>query len=130
MRIRERLRGSHTDDGAEKGENLIRFPLTAAQEAAAIFRRKAIYQALHPETKHGANQHTKVGDCNLQTPCFVEATARVTGKDASTISRANSRGEALGDDAKAIVGTSLDKGVELDALAERETAPVKGPYKA
>ncbi len=59
---------------------LIRLPLTPPQEASAIFRRKATYEELHPETKHGANQHTR-GDCNLQTPSFVEATASATGKD-------------------------------------------------
>jgi ParB family chromosome partitioning protein len=48
---------------AEVDENLIRSPLTPAQEASAIFRRKAIYEELHPETKAGAfkgNQHTGV----------------------------------------------------------------------
>jgi hypothetical protein len=53
----------------------------------------------------------------LQTPSFVESTAVATGKDASTISRANARAKALGDDLGAVTGTSLDKGVELDALA-------------
>jgi hypothetical protein len=33
---------------AEIDENLIRSPLTPSQEASAIFRRKAIYQELHP----------------------------------------------------------------------------------
>jgi len=54
----------------------------------------------------------------LQTPSFVESTASATGKDASTISRANARAKALGDDLGAVTGTSLDKGVELDALAK------------
>ena len=65
---------------AEIDENLIRSQFTPAQEASAIFRRKAIYEELHPDTRHGANQHTR-GDCNLQTPSFVEATASATGKD-------------------------------------------------
>jgi hypothetical protein len=56
----------------------------------------------------------------LQTPSFVESTASATGKDASTISRANARAKALGDDLGAVTGTSLDKGVELDALAKME----------
>jgi len=38
---------------AEVDENLIRSPLTPAQEASAIFRRKAIYEELHPETEAG-----------------------------------------------------------------------------
>ena len=39
---------------AEVGENLFRSQLTPAQEASAIFRRKAIYEEFHPETKAGA----------------------------------------------------------------------------
>ena len=39
---------------AEVGENLFRSQLTAAQEASAIFWRKAIYEELHRETKAGA----------------------------------------------------------------------------
>lgn len=85
--------------------------------SGAIFRRKQIYEELHPETRHGANQHTR-GDCNLQTPSFVAATSEATGKDKSTVSRAAARGEALGRDLDAVAGTSLDKGVELDALAK------------
>ena len=94
--------------------------MTPAQEASAIFRRKAIYEELHPETKAtkdgGAfrgNQHSEVSD-NLS---FTSATSDATGKDKRSIERAHARGEALGDDLGAVTGTSLDKGVELDALA-------------
>lgn len=59
---------------------------------------------------------------NLQSCSFVEATADATGKHASTISRAAARGEAIGVDLHTIVGTSLDKGVELDALAKMTPA--------
>lgn len=100
---------------AEIDENLVRANLTPAQEAAAVSRRKEIYELLHPETKHGAYSPNK--DCNLQS--FVSATAEATGKDKSTVSRAAARGAALGDDLKAVEGTSLDKGVELDALAKK-----------
>ena len=40
---------------AEIDENLIRSQFTPAQEASAIFRRKAICEELHPETKRGEN---------------------------------------------------------------------------
>ena len=49
---------------------------------------------------------------------FTAATADATGKDERTIRRAAARGEALGDDLGAVTETSLDKGVELDALAK------------
>ena len=48
---------------------------------------------------------------------FTAATAEATGKDERTVRRAAARGEAPGDDLAAVAGTSLDKGVELDALA-------------
>lgn len=71
----------------------------------AIARRKAIYEELHPETRHGGDRKSDQA-CNLQTRSFVDATAGAVGKDKSTVSRAAARGEALGDDLKAIEGTS------------------------
>jgi hypothetical protein len=127
MRIRERLRGSHIDDGTEKGENLIRFPLTAAQEAAAIFRRKALYETLHPETKHGANQHT-AGVADSATPRFTANTAQSTGKSERSVQVAAARGESISEQAlKLVTGTKLDKGVYLDRLKEVE--PQKQPER-
>ncbi len=49
---------------------------------------------------------------------FATATADTTGKDERAIRRAAARGEALGHDLGAVTGMSLDKGVELDALAK------------
>ncbi|RNJ50293.1 hypothetical protein D1O30_12480 [Methylocystis hirsuta] len=49
---------------------------------------------------------------------FASETSKATGKDKRSIERAAARGAALGDDLNAIAGTSLDKGVELDALAK------------
>jgi hypothetical protein len=48
----------------------------------------------------------------------VSATADATGKNERTIRRAAARGEALVDDLGAVTGTSLDKGLELEALAK------------
>jgi hypothetical protein len=82
-----------------------------------IFRRKAIYEELHPETKAGAaGGHAKHGSAS-DNLSFAASTADATGKDRRTVERAAARGEALGDDLGAVTGTSLDKGVELDALA-------------
>ena len=57
---------------------------------------------------------------NFATPAdrFTAATADATGKAERTVRLAAARGEALGDDLGAVTGTSLDKGVELDALAK------------
>jgi hypothetical protein len=107
---------------AEIDENLIRSQLSPAQTADAIARRKAIYLEIHPETKRGAAGLAAVrGDQNdnLSVRPFTENTAAATGKDRRTVERAAARGEKLGDSLKDIAGTSLDSGVELDALAKK-----------
>jgi ParB family transcriptional regulator, chromosome partitioning protein len=68
---------------------------------------------LHPETRNGAarwNQNEKSEFCS--------ETADAAGKSRRSVEIAAARGEALGDDLSAIAGTSIDKGVELDALAK------------
>ncbi len=91
----------------------------ARGSVAAIARRKAIYEQLHPETKHGGNAGGPSGKfCHTDNASFVGATSDATGKAERTVRLAQTRGEALGDDdLDAIAGTSLDKGVELDGLA-------------
>jgi ParB family chromosome partitioning protein len=100
---------------AEIDENLIRSPLTPAEEASAIFRRKAIYEALHPETRHGGDR--KSDQVANSATRFTASTSEATGKSERAVQIAAARGEALGADLDAVTGTSLDKGVELDALA-------------
>jgi hypothetical protein len=109
---------------------------------------EAIYEEIHPETKVGvaganarwttprddpyANRITdsrarKNATDNLAT-AFSSATADATGKDERTIRRAAARGEALGDDLGAVTGTSLDKGVELDASRVAQRRPADPGY--
>lgn len=119
---------------AEIDENLIRNELSPAERAMAISRRKAIYEALHPETAHEAfkgNQHTEtgsrqVGDKHPEKPKakrFTKATAEATGTSERAVQRDASRGETLGADVLArVVGTSLDKGEQIDALAKLSPA--------
>jgi len=100
----------------EIDENLARSELTAAEEAACIARRKAIYEELHPETRHGGNQSPSGKFFRTDTTSFVAETAAASGKTDRAIRMAAARGRELGADIKRVVGTSLDKGVELDAL--------------
>ena len=60
-----------------------------------------------PVAKHG----------HAQTKGFAAATAEVTGESKRAINLNVARAEAIGDDLLRLTGTSLDKGVELDALA-------------
>lgn len=100
----------------EIDENLCRSELTASQRAQAIKRRKAIWEALHPNS--GAACAT-IPERGPGRPVeFAADTAKVTGESKSQINRHVARAEALGDDLPRVAGTSLDKGVELDALAK------------
>jgi ParB-like chromosome segregation protein Spo0J len=100
---------------AEIDENLIRRELTAAQRARLVSKRKAAYEAVHPEAKHGATGRRGKKDANLAS--FSRDTAIKTGKPERTVQRDATRAKALGSDLDRVAGTSLDKGAELDALA-------------
>lgn len=105
-------------------ENLMRAELTDAQRAAAIAERKCIYEALHPETAHGGDRKSRsakhkkssrqIGDS--LTSRFTKHTSDATGLSERSVQRMAERGEKLKDVLPDIVGTSLDKASELDAL--------------
>jgi ParB-like chromosome segregation protein Spo0J len=104
-------------------ENLRRLDLSPAERTIATMRRKAIYVQLHPETAHGGDRKSsrQVGDLNEGRPVerFTKATAEATRIGERTIQRDAARGEKLGEAVlKKVVGTSLDQGDELDALAK------------
>jgi ParB family chromosome partitioning protein len=107
------------DDGAELieiDENLIRADLSPAERALHVEARKAPYEKLHPETKHGAVGRGRKKSSQLENS-FVDDTAKKTGKGRSTVARDATRAAKIPDLAD-VVGTSLDKGEELDALAK------------
>ncbi len=98
----------------EIDENLMRAELTASQEAEHLSRRKRIWKAIN---KGGLIQPTsrtgqKVG--------FAADTAGITGQPKRTINAKISRADKIGPDIKLIAGTSLDKGIEMDALAKMD----------
>ena len=102
---------------AEIDENLIRAELSPAERAAHVAARKAVYERLHPETKHGGDRKSKSRSQNAYLKSFVADTAKKTGKHHGTVARDVKRGKDILDVA-ALAGTSLDKGAELDALAK------------
>ena len=129
---------SLTDELIEIDENLCRSELTASQRSSYSKRRKVIWEALHPVPSQkfervwdalpidaGGNleveqvippQVTSHGGARPQTKSFASETAASTGMTKQAINRHIARADALGDDIDRLVGTSLDKGVELDAL--------------
>mgnify|MGYP001396276131 FL=1 len=100
----------------EIDENLCRAELTASQRAQAIKRRKQIWEALHPNS---GNTLSTIPDRGPGRPKeFGGATAEAAGMTKQAINQHLARAEAIGDDLERVTGTSLDKGVELDALAK------------
>lgn len=98
-------------------ENLCRAELSPAERASQTARRKAIYEELHPETRHGGDRASRqVGDLP-QTERFTAETAAAIGKSERAVQRDAERGEKVCDEALRLVrGTSLDTGSYLDRL--------------
>lgn len=111
----------------EIDENLIRAALTPAQRAWAIKRRKDLWERLYgAEQEPGEQEQPSNSGQSLATNPesrgrgrpreFAAETAERTGQSKSAINHQVARGTDLGDTLHEITGTSLDKGVELDAL--------------
>jgi ParB-like chromosome segregation protein Spo0J len=110
----------------EIDENLIRAELSPAERAIHIGRRKKLYEKLHPETKATkaggpgrAKTRRQIGDDIAER--FTRNTAKKTSRPERTIQRDATRAQrvpVLPD----IIGTSLDSGAEIDALAKLPAA--------
>jgi ParB family chromosome partitioning protein len=105
---------------AECDENLQGTNLTSAERALFTNQRKEAYEQLHPETKHGENQHTRSRKvCDSTSPKrFSEDTAEKTGRSERIVQLEAERGEKVSEELLTeIAGTDLDKGVVLDRIA-------------
>lgn len=99
---------------AECDENLCAPQLTPSDRARFTKRRKEAYEALHPETKYGSNQHTRPSGAALS---FVEDQAAATGAAERTVRLDAERGEKIADAALVLVkGSKLDTGSYLNKL--------------
>jgi len=117
-----------TDEEAELWEieeNLVRSPLTPAQEALAIDRCRELHERLHGKAKArgAAAANRAMGRAHASAnvadalPSFAETTARRIGKSARSVQRIVQRASRNGrNDLERVVGTSLDRGNELDTL--------------
>lgn len=105
----------------EIDENLMRAELSPAQQAEHLSRRKDVWEALSAQIASKPTGGRPAG--------FASETAKATGVHKATINRDLARAEALGPDLRIIAGTSLDKGVEMDALA-RMTPEQRAPIVA
>lgn len=105
----------------EIDENLQRAELSPAEEARHIRRRQEVWEEINGSSKaigaRAANAAMGKGDATEKSSvAFTKETAKTSGKDERTIRQAARRGKELGDELRKIAGTSLDKGVEMDAL--------------
>lgn len=91
-------------------ENLMRSELTPAQEADCLKRRKELWE--RRETARSPRSFQGRGNKG-----FVREVQERTGKAKRTTQEAISRASRI-ENVAALTGTSLDKGVELDALAK------------
>lgn len=110
---------------AECDENLCGTKLTPSERALFTRRRKEIYEAIHPDTRNGANQHTRVRQVGEGSPAnrFTSDTSARTGHSERSVQRDATRGERIPEQVLAEVrGTNLDKGTILDRLARAPDA--------
>ncbi|WP_374322861.1 ParB N-terminal domain-containing protein [Brevundimonas sp.] len=121
---------------AECDENLCASTLTASERAEFTRRRKAAYEALHPETRREATlkrgdeaPSRQVGETGKPAR-FTADTAAATGQSERAVQRDAERGEKVSDDALSMIrGSRLDTGKYLDSIknltSEEQVAKVK-----
>lgn len=80
---------------AEIDENLMRSNLSASEEAAAVVKRKRLYEQLHPETKHGGSHQTN-GDGSSGKVCHLESFASNTAKQTGRSDRSIRQSATIG----------------------------------
>lgn len=105
----------------EIDENLARSELSPAQEAAHMLRRQEIWDEIRKplgETNCSTQKATAHKDRPQNQKQFAAELAEVTGASKVDINRKRRRARGLGDDAIKIVNTSLNSGVEMDALVK------------
>lgn len=103
----------------EIDENLARSELTPAEESACILRRKQIWDEMNGrvgERNPSTQKATLHKDRPQNQKRFAAEISSVTGDSKTQVNLKIARARELGPDIHRIVGTSLDKGVEMDAL--------------
>lgn len=129
--IRAEVREGLSDDESlliEIDENLKRNDLSPAERAKHTAERKKIYERNHPETMptkkggpgRGKQTRRQIGDestgVHKSAERFTKDSAAKTGQSERTIQRDARRGETKR--IEEIEGTSLDNGVEIDAVRQ------------
>jgi ParB-like chromosome segregation protein Spo0J len=113
--------GALREELARLDENLVRQRLPRGEEALQMARAKAIYEELHPETRHGGPRHgsrrcaaSRHNDGHQRVESFTARQAKAMGRSRSKIERS----ARLGERGSAKVLAALDEGMitEKEAL--------------
>ena len=97
-------------------ENLARLALSKSERAEHLARQKALYELVHPETRHGGNRASGHGGHlkKSKKPTFAKKVAKATGESA----RALRRLAKVGESATPAVKKAWDAGKITDTQAE------------
>ena len=94
---------------AEIDENIVRSDISALEYGEILLRRKEIYEALHPETKHGGDrkgEEIKTSKCRFDidpSKSFAQDTAEKLGVGRRTVERQIQTAKNLAPGAKEII---------------------------
>lgn len=92
---------------AEIDENIVRSDISALEYGEILLRRKEIYEALHPETKHGGDRRSegiKTTKCRFEAArSFAQDTAEKLGVTPRTVERQIQTAKNLSPEAKDII---------------------------
>lgn len=99
-------------------ENLCRSELSPSDRARQTFRRKELYEALHPEAANGGDRKSdQFANLAIRSDRFTAATAKATGKPERTVQRDAERGEKILPEVLDMIrGTPFDTGTYMDKL--------------
>lgn len=101
----------------EVDENLMRRELSALDRAVFLAERKAIWEQMHPETRHGGRRESKSTSLSTCAGRFSKATAEKLGLSERSVHRAVRRAELPAEiRAKLAFHPVADSAAELDKL--------------
>ncbi|MQP67500.1 hypothetical protein GE253_19420 [Niveispirillum sp. SYP-B3756] len=110
---------------AEIDENLVRHELNPLDRAVFLAERKALYEKMHPETRHGAQGGRGAKRNEDDTLSFSKETAARVGLDERTIQRAVMIASRLAPDVRSRIAGSAIAHTQTELLALARLPPAE-----